>query len=244
MSDVKLYKGDCLELMKNIVDKSVDLICTDIPYELAPHGGTNCAFAERVIRMRDSVEFIANGIDYDKVFSEFIRVCKIPNMIIFCSNLQIGKIISFFSAKELKTDLLVWEKSNPAPLCNGKYISDLEYIIYVHDKGSPFNNAVPIEWKRKCKVYPIMVDKDKLHPTQKPQRLMTELVMTHSFENQVVLDPFMGSGTTGAACVLNKRNFIGIEKEDEYFNIAKDRLENPETYRKIRECETSKFSLF
>ena len=223
--NVELYKGDCLELLKEIKDSSVDLICTDIPYELENHGGTSSALASRCARMRDSVEFIANGIDYDKVFEEFVRVCKIPNMIIFCSNLQIGKIISFFSAKELKTDLLVWEKSNPAPLCNGKYISDLEYIIYVHDKGSPFNNDVPIKWKRKCKVYPIMIDKDKLHPTQKPLKLMTELVMTHSFENQIVLDPFMGSGTTGVTCVSNKRNFIGMELDENYFNISKKRIE-------------------
>ena len=223
--NVELYKGDCLELLKEIKDSSIDLICTDIPYELENHGGTSSALASRCARMRDSVEFIANGIDYDKVFEEFVRVCKIPNMIIFCSNLQIGKIISFFSAKELKTDLLVWEKSNPAPLCNGKYISDLEYIIYVHDKGSPFNNDVPIKWKRKCKVYPIMIDKDKLHPTQKPLKLMNELVMTHSFENQVVLDPFMGSGTTGVVCVSNKRNFIGMELDENYFNISKKRIE-------------------
>lgn len=223
--NVELYKGDCLELLKEIKDSSIDLICTDIPYELENHGGTNSALASRCARMRDSVEFIANGIDYDSVFSEFIRVCKIPNMIIFCSNLQIGKIISFFSSKELKTDVLVWEKSNPAPMCNGKYMSDLEYIIYVHDKGSPFNNDVPIKWKRKCKVYPIMIDKNKLHPTQKPLKLMNELVMTHSFENQIVLDSFMGSGTTGVACVLNKRNFIGMELDENYFNISKKRIE-------------------
>lgn len=222
--NVELYKGDCLELLKEIKDSSIDLICTDIPYELENHGGVNSEFAKRCARMRDSVEFIANGIDYNNVFSEFIRVCKIPNMIIFCSNLQIGKIISFFSSKELKTDVLVWEKSNPAPMCNGKYMSDLEYIIRVYDKGSPFNNNVPIKWKRKCKIYPIMIDKDKLHPTQKPLKLMTELVITHSFENQVVLDPFMGSGTTGVTCVSNKRNFIGMELDENYFNIAEKRI--------------------
>lgn len=161
---MELLHGDCLELMKDIPDKSVDLICTDIPYELENHGGTKSELAKRSARMRDSVEFIAHGIDYENVFNEYIRICKIPNMIIFCSNLQIGKIITFFNERKLKTELLVWEKTNPAPLCNGKYVSDLEYIIYVHTKGSPFNNELD-------------------------------------------------------------RDFIGIELDDNYFEIAKNRIE-------------------
>lgn len=221
-----LYKNDCLEIIKNIPDKSIDLICTDIPYELENHGGTKSALAQRSARMRDSVDFMAYGINYDLVFSEFIRVCKIPNMIIFCSNLQIGKIVTFFNNKNIKTDLLVWEKTNPAPLCNGKYVSDLEYIIYVHTKGSPFNNDVCFQEKKKCKIYPIVVSKDKMHPTQKPLQLMKELVNLHSFENQLVLDPFMGSGTTGVACKELNRNFIGIELLEDFFNIAKARINN------------------
>ena len=224
MSEVKLYNDDCINVLKNIKDKSIDLICTDIPYELENHGGTSSALATRCAKMRDSVEFMANGIDYNKVFSEFIRVCKIPNMIIFCSNMQIGKIITFFNDRNLKTELLVWNKLNPAPLCNGKYISDLEYIIYVHDKGSCFNNDAPYEFKHKCKNYPIVVSNDKVHPTQKPLKLIEELVVLHSLENQVVLDSFMGSGTCGMVCVAKNRNFIGIEIDENYFKIAQNRI--------------------
>lgn len=220
----KLFNDDCMKVMGGVADNSIDLICTDIPYELENHGGTNSALAKRSARMRDSIEFMSNGIDYDKVFSEFIRICKIPNMIIFCSNLQIGKIITFFNSKGLKTDLLVWEKSNPAPLCNGKYISDLEYIVYVHDKGSPFNNDAPFDYKKKCKIYPIVVSKDKVHPTQKPLGLIEELVMLHSFENQKVLDPYMGSGTCGIICEKLNRDFIGCEIDTKYFEIAKNRI--------------------
>ena len=225
MIEMKLYHGDCLEVMKNIADKSVDLICTDIPYELNKHGGTNSELAKRSARMRDSVDFMAYGIDYDSVFSEFIRICKIPNIIIFCSNLQIGKILNFFNSKNLKTELLVWGKSNPAPLCNNNYLSDLEYIIYVHDKGSPFNNDAPFNFKKKCKVYPIVVSKDKFHPTQKPLKLIEELIMVHSFENQIVIDPFMGSGTCGMVCASRNRKFIGIEIDENYFKIAKQRID-------------------
>lgn len=177
---INLFHGDCLEFMKTVPDNSIDLICSDIPYELENHGGTNSALAVRCARMRDSVEFMANGIDYENVFSEFLRINKIPNMIIFCSNLQIGKLISFFNSKNCKTDLLVWEKTNPAPLCNGKYVSDLEYIIYIHSKGAYFNNDALFSEKKKCKRYPLVLN-NKLHPTQKPLELMKELINVHSF---------------------------------------------------------------
>lgn len=225
MTDIKLYNQDCMEILKGLPDNSIDLICTDIPYELEKHGGTKSALATRCARMRDSVEFMANGIDYESVFSEYLRVCKIPNMIIFCSNLQIGKIVSFFNAREVKTDVLVWEKSNPAPLCNGKYVSDLEYIIYVHSKGAHFNNNATFEEKHKCKHYPIMTG-EKLHPTQKPLDLMKELINVHSFEGDVVLDTYMGSGTTGCACKELKRDFIGCEIDSNFFELAKKRIES------------------
>ena len=102
MSEITLYNDDCINVLKNIKDKTIDLICTDIPYELENHGSTNSEFAKRCARMRDSVDFMAYGIDYDSVFSEFIRVCKIPNMIIFCSNLQIGKNYFFLFRKRIE----------------------------------------------------------------------------------------------------------------------------------------------
>lgn len=74
---IQLYNDDCLNVMKSMQSKSVDLICTDIPYELNNHGGTKSALAKRNARVRDEIEFMAHGIDYDSVFSEFIRVCKL-----------------------------------------------------------------------------------------------------------------------------------------------------------------------
>ena len=94
---IELYNGDCLNVMKYMQSESVDLVCTDIPYELNKHGGTKSALAKRTARVRDEVDFMAHGIDYDSVFSECIRVCKVPNIITFCSNLQIGKIINLFN---------------------------------------------------------------------------------------------------------------------------------------------------
>lgn len=110
-------------------------------------------------------------------------------------------------------------------MCNGKYISDLEYIMYIHDKGSYFNNDAPLNFKKKTKRYAIITNKmEKLHPTEKPVELMKELITVHSKAGDVVLDPFMGSGTTGVACKSLNRDFIGMEIDEKYYNIAKDRL--------------------
>lgn len=222
---IDLRFGDALELMKQIPDKSIDCVITDPPYEITPHGGGRSGLADRSSKIRDEIEFIANGFDYERAFNEFIRICKIPNFIIFCSNLQLGKTINFFENKGLKVDCLVWSKLNPAPLCNGKYISDLEYIVYIHDKGSYFNNDAPLDFKKKTKRYGIITSNmGKVHPTQKPIDLMIELVTVHTRVRDVVLDPFVGSGSTGVACKLLNRDFIGMEIDEKYYNIAKDRL--------------------
>ena len=228
IDNCKLYHGDCLEVMTDLINKGVkvDAIITDPPYELENHGGTKSDMAKRAAKVRDEIEFIAKGFDYDKCFSLMLSLCPIPNFIIFCSNNQISNIMSFFEKKGLSVQLLIWNKTNPSPLCNGKYIQYIEFIVYVRGKNAPFNNDSPIAYKYRVKKYPFVYPTLKTHPTQKPIELMNELVEVHSFKNNTILDCFMGSGTTGVACVKTKRKFIGIEKEEKYFNIAKQRIED------------------
>lgn len=226
MSKYKLAQGDCLELMKKIKDKSIDLIVTDPPYELDNHGGGKTDFAQRQLVKDLHIDFISDGFDYDLVFNEFLRICKTPNIIIFCSNKQITKIMSWFENKKLNTTLLVWKKTNPIPLCNGKYISDSEFIVYVRGKNAPFNNDRPTSEKYKVKIFPTVSSKQRKHPTEKPVKLLEELINLHSFEKNWIFDPFMGGGSTGIACMNTNRNFIGFELNEDYFNIAKERIES------------------
>lgn len=233
-----LINEDCLKAMDFLIEKGikVDGVITDPPYELKKHGGTSVAMAKRAAKIGDEVEFIANGFDYNLAFEKMLALCKIPNLIIFCSNSQISKIMSFFESKKLTTTLLVWKKSNPSPLCNGKYVSDLEFIVYVRGKGATWNHEAPLEYK--CKTYPFVSPKQRKHPTEKPIKLMEELVALHTLDGGIVLDPFAGSGTTGVACQNLNRKFIGIEwnpskdkdgnliEPDKYFNIAVERLNN------------------
>lgn len=230
MTEIELYNGDCLKVMDELIARGVkvDAVITDPPYELEKHGGTRSAMAKRAAKVRDEIEFIAKGFDYNTVFDKLLKLCNIPNLILFCSNNQIAKTMSYFENKNLSTTLCVWKKTNPSPLCNGKHISDLEYVVYVRAKGAPWNNEAPLKVKYKEKCYPFVSPKEKQHPTQKPLELMKEYVLLHSLEGQTVLDPFMGSGTTGEACKKLNRNFIGIEIDNKYFEIAKNRMENVE----------------
>lgn len=226
MSESYLFNGDCLEVMQQLINRGVrvDCIITDPPYELENHGETKAPMAKRAAKVRDEIDFIAKGFDYKNVFEKMLTICKVPNLIIFCSNNQISKTMNFFENKNLSTTLLTWKKTNPSPLCNGKHISDLEYVVYVRDKGAPWNHDAPTSFKYKEKAYPFVSPKNRQHPTEKPLKLIEEYVELHSFKNQVILDPFMGSGTTGVACRKLNRSFIGIEIDKGYCQIAMKRI--------------------
>lgn len=226
--NIQLYNDDCLNVLKTIPDKSIDLVVTDPPYELDNHGGTGgTELGKRrlVCDKQNYVGFMGDGFDIASVFSELLRVCKLPNMFIFCSNKQVSKIMGYFENLNLPTTLLCWHKTNPTPLCNGKHLSDLEFIVYVRSKGSVFNNDTPFDYKRKCFTSGVVSTKDRLHTAQKPIELLKQYILLCSNEGDTVLDCFMGSGSTGVACIETDRNFIGIEIDETYFNLAKSRIE-------------------
>lgn len=229
MSEIRLYKGNCVEIMKSLPNNSIDLIVTDPPYELENHGGggkSGFAANRKLNIINNHIDFISQGFDYDTVFSEFLRICKIPNILVFCSNDQVSKTMSWFENKGLRATLLVWHKTNACPLCNGKHISDVEFIVYVRGKGACFNTGTSLRHKSKVFTSPICSGRDRFHPTQKRVEHIEQYLELHSNEGDNILDCFMGSGTTGVSCVKLNRNFIGIEIDDKYFAIAEERIKN------------------
>ena len=223
----KLYNGDCLEVMDGLISEGVkvDTIITDPPYEFDLHGGkVNSGDFCRDLTNKKHINFISNGYNYKDVFDRFLKLCVTPNILIFCSNKQISKTMSFFESKGLSVTLLTWTKTNPIPLCNGKHISDIEFIVYVRGKKAPFNNLLSTIYKLKNTIMATLKGKNRNHPTEKPVPLMEKYINLHSLEDMIVLDPFMGSGSTGVACKNLNRKFIGIELDENYFNIAKERI--------------------
>lgn len=218
---MRLIRGDCKEVLPRLQKSSIDLVLIDPPYVLDTHGGTQNKDLQRKIHA-NHIKDISSGFDYS-VFELCEPLLKSPNYLVFCSNKQISSLMRYFESKNLSTTLLCWHKPNPVPFANGKHLSDLEFIVYARGKGAHFNNELPIS--KKSKVYTVpSTNRGKLHPTEKPLTLIQEMILLHSFEGDVVLDFYSGSGTTGVACKSLNREFIGIEIEPEYHKIAKSRI--------------------
>lgn len=225
-----IHNQDCIEIMKNMIASNlkVDCIITDPPYELSNHGGGKTELAQRKLVKETHIDFISNGFDYEQCFDLFLKLQDVPNILIFCSNNQVSKTMKWFEDRKLTTTLLVWNKTNPSPLCNGKHVSDVEFIVYVRGKGATFNNDTPFDFKRKVYTSPIVSNKNRLHPTQKSVEHIERYIKLHTKEWDTVFDPFMGSGSTGVACINTNRQFIGCETDLDYFTTSYNRLREQE----------------
>jgi site-specific DNA-methyltransferase (adenine-specific) len=223
--------GDCLELMSSIADYSIDMVLVDPPY-----GTTNCKW--------DSI------IPFDPMWTQLQRVCK-KNAAIAMTASQ--PFTSFLGASNLQwlRYSWIWKKSSPTGHLNAKRMpmSNFEDILVFYSTQptynpqglKPFNKKVRRGGNGDCYAasgtenlqeftnYPRRIlefasESKTVHPTQKPVALMEYLIRTYTHEGETVLDFTMGSGTTGVACINTRRNFIGIEKEKKYFDIAKKRI--------------------
>lgn len=151
------------------------------------------------------------------------------NMYIFCSKLQIAHYLEWAKREKLKYDLLIWDKGLRGLKSTKFYGQDIEYIIRIYENGVSLKRIVSSDGKAKVDYYhksqKFSQPKGK-HETMKPVELISRYIELSSNENEVVLDPFMGSGTTGIACKNLDREFIGIEIDENYYEIAKERIEN------------------
>lgn len=223
MSNYKLYQGDCLEVMKEIEDGSVDLVVTDPPYEIATTGAGIYKQADK--QYVKELNGMKDGFS-EEVLDELCRVMKKINIYFFCSQKQIIPLLDYFvKKKKCNWNILSWHKTNPIPACGNKYLTDTEFILFFREKGVKVYGS--FDTKRTWYATPLnQSDKKKYgHPTVKPLSILENLVVNSSKEEGIVLDCFMGSGSTGVACLNINRNFIGIELDEGYFNIAQNRIE-------------------
>lgn len=220
----EIYLGNAYELIKQVPDKSVDLIMTDPPYQMKNIGGGGIAREKsrqkHFEEMRNSD--LGKGVDL-KILDEFMRIMKVPNCYIWCNKHQIYDYLDYFVKKnKCNFDIIVWAKSNPIPLCNGHYLADKEYCLYFYKNTKPIGDAKSL---KTVYITPLNVkDKKKYgHPTIKPEEIVNTLIK-NSCRGGLVFDPFVGSGTTCAVAKKLGFNYLGFEINEEYYKIAKDRL--------------------
>ena len=201
---IGLRCGDCLEIMKTMPSKSVDLILTDPPYGKKADKGTNGFGSAKNRRYNGGWD---SKRPSKEVFDEMLRVGK--NVIIFGANY-------FADILPPSNHWIFWDKKGDIAFQNPFADGELIYTTF----KKPIKRIV-------FKQQGFITDsKDKrYHPTQKPSELVEILINEYSKEGDTILDCFMGSGTTGVSCLRTGRNFIGIELDESYFQIAKERIE-------------------
>lgn len=230
----QIYLGNCYELIKQIDNNSIDLIIIDPPYQIDGKQKSEKILNKQTNKITKGIyrlnnELIENKITQgikEEIFDEFMRIMKVPNIYIWCNKRQIPMYLKYFhQEKQLKYTILVWNKPNPMPLFNHQYLNDAEYCMYFYGAGvcdpKCFDDARTV-----FKYNVNKIDKDAFHhPTCKPLAIIETLVRNSSKENDLVLDCFLGSGTTAVACKNQNRNYIGIEVNPKWCKVAKNRLE-------------------
>jgi len=205
-----LYYGDCLEILSLIEDK-VDLVLTDPPYNASKSKIKHKQTGYKAINEKWDIAFDA----------KFIKYINANQELIFCSHHSLSLYLN-----RTPKQILHWIKNNPMFSVSGKtYMYSVEYILW-YVNGSPYIFNLPKQ-RKDCFFYNKIVGSDKRrteHPTQKPIELIIDLINIHSNNNDLILDPFLGSGTTAVACEKLGRRWIGIEISEKYCEIAKQRI--------------------
>ena len=218
--DYKLYQGDCLEVMGSIKDKSIDLIVTDPPY-LMDYQSNRRKKEDRFDKIKNDKENYMLIQDY---LEECHRIMKDNTAIYcFCSWHNIDFFKREFEKYFKLKNIIVWNKNNHGTGdLKGAYAPKHEFILFGH-KGRTLLREKRIPDIIDCS----KVSSKKLtHPTEKPQELLEIFIKQSSDEGSIIFDGFMGTGSCGIAAKKLNRKFVGIELDEKYFNIAKDRLEN------------------
>jgi site-specific DNA-methyltransferase (adenine-specific) len=207
---VRLICGDCLEVLPTLEAGSVDAVVTDIPYgEVNRESGG--------LRNLDKGAADVVTFTLDEILIESYRLAE--SVYLFCGTEQVSDLRAGFVERGMTTRLCIWDKTNPSPMNGEKFwLSSIECCIFARKSNAYFSeHCAPSVWRGP-------IERDQVHPTQKPEWLMQRLVKASVPEGGVCLDFCSGSGTTGVACVRTGRKFIGIEKEPKYFEIAKRRI--------------------
>ncbi len=229
----KIYNQDCLEGIKNISKPA--LIIADPPYEFENKGSGIYSIDRFAKQMKKIGEIGTNSFDFDKYIPKLLNLQEDKiNAYFFCNKKLLPKYLDIAVNRKLIFDVLIFRKLNPIPAFNNSHMNEFEYIVFLRSPGVYFSSKEGyLNYK---KDYAENIGHHGLkHPNQKPLELIRRFIRISSKEGGgIVLDPFIGSGTTAVACQQLNRNFIGYEINKEYCDIANKRLEQTNLLKIIR----------
>ena len=204
----KVYNEDCMFGMKKIKNNSIPFILTDIPYDAVNRSSNGLRNLDK--KHADIITF-----DLNKFLEEIYRITS-NSIVIFCGKEQFSNIYEYFASKKGTVRPIIWEKSNPSPPMNGKYVylSGVEMAVWFKKNGGTFNSH--------CKntVFKYPNGRSKLHPTEKNHKLLTDLILDNSDEGDLVFDPCFGSGSHLFVAKNLNRKYLGFEINKDCFSIA------------------------
>jgi len=233
MSKIKLYKGDALEILEDLQPKSVNMIFADPPYNLSGENYLTCKSGKVAKCNKGSWDQIDDINEFNKKWiGQCVRVLKDDGTIWISGTLHnhpsVGMILKQLNLWIIND--IIWFKPNAPPLMQkNRFVPSTELIwLAAKSKKYYFNYEMAKRLsndKQMRNLWEIPAERHKTpHPTEKPERLLERIILIGSKEGDTVLDPFMGSGTTGVVAKRFNRNFIGIEIDEKYFEIAKRRI--------------------
>ena len=238
---IELYNGDCLEIMKSFEDKSVDCVICDLPYAITQLRWDMPIPLDklweqykRVVKENGNIVLFSSGLFTYKLIESNLSNFKYK--LIWKKNVPTGMASAKYRPMKYYEEICVFNRKRGTynPIMKERIGIGKACYNYNHYAGK--SNHLDIEKKPKrydpdyvqpsdILEFNVVPNRNgKLHPTQKPVDLVQWLMKTYSNENDIILDNCMGSGTTGVACVLEKRKFVGIELDKNYFEIAEKRI--------------------
>lgn len=234
MADNYLMRcGDSRELIKNVGANSIDLLLTDPPYNIAQYSTGNIQAHWRKEVNNDLAEWDLETLRPLEWVEEFARVTKPDaNVFIFTTYNMISLWHDALHEHFDRVNFFIWHKTNPIPkFRKSGFLNSCEMVVCAWNKKHRWNFTTQNEMHNLINS-PICMGKERLgHPTQKPIRVLSRLIETGSNTGDIVLDPFAGVASVGAAALRLGRSYVGFEREEEYYNRAVERLENEQSGR-------------
>lgn len=229
----RLYHGDCRDVLQEIPDQAIDLIVTDPPFKLKTRG-TGYFGIKRKYQLKKLTKIgTCETFSILSFLEIFKKKMKIFNGYFWTSKGLLPEYFQFITENNYFFNLLFWDKLNAPAMVSNNFIPELEYLIHIREKGATFNKGLPIEYYKKSFKSAAVKGKHG-HPTEKPFRAFYPYIEISSNPGDLILDPFLGSGTFAIICEGLKKRWIGIEILKEFCDIAKTRIKE-EVYQPLFE---------
>lgn len=219
-----IYNEDCVKGMKKLPAESIDLVVSDVAYSVITGGTKKDERNKRPqgILSENRKIFEYNDVKISDYMPEVYRVLKEgTHCYLFTNALNLREMLNESEKVGFKLhNLLVWEKNNCTP--SQFYMKNCEYILFLRKGKAKYINNIG-DSKTVHRVTN-KTGKERLHPTEKPVNLISKYILNSSNKGDVVLDMFMGSGTTAISCLETGRRYIGYEIDGKYYNVSQDRI--------------------